>query len=378
MKTTKTIALDWLQVAYNGSAPTFSEQEGAQYKEISDEITVKRSHRYSQEFEHTCEIIYKGEPFAYLESHPKKSAINPALINITVKNHRLYSIGYISMLDDVTTKLGLTYQYVKKIDIAIDQSMKHKKRKLTYLNKLTEAIVTQEVKGVGRARFKPMYDSSFTLEGFHYGSKQSDKFVRGYYKHLELNSSKKQYIQEFWDLNKLNSTLGVERIEMSIKKRELKKYLDFDKKDLYLLESKACLASLFKSAASGFFEFVDRKEYTRKHKKVDRCKKLYTVSYYGFSALLLEKAKAVAIDQLARLKMATKTIFMIAKKTKNKLYSLLAEEIAENINLSEWYEEKRDFWSSELDGWINNQHSNYLTRYEAVEHGEYYQYSIDK
>lgn len=369
MKTNKTIALDWLQCAYSGQLPHFDKNDKNHYRKIGEELYLKQSHRASQNFDQTAELIYFGEPIAFLEYAPNKKTMNSEQVSITMKNNLLYQKGYADTLREVTRELKLSFKYIQKIDIAIDNKINHVNLNNSFIGKLAKAITGGELKSIGQARFSPFYDSNGDLEGFHYGSRKSDKFIRGYYKHKEINESEKQYIAEFWKNSGMDTEKGAYRLEMSIKKNELKKYINVESDNLDWLQDTQILASIFKSTATNFFEFINHSELKRK-KRTNRCKRVFEISYYNLGARLLEKASSVISDQKTRLKMAAKTLFMIGAKTGNTIYEAFAEEISRNIRLDRWFNLNQDNWRAELTGWINNDHVNYMTKYESLSVGQ--------
>lgn len=369
MKTNKTICLDWLQCAFFGQLPHFDLNDKNHYRKINDNLYIKKSNRASRNYSQTAEIIYFGEPVAFVEYAPNKQTMNKELISFQLKNNLLYQKGYVETMTEVAEQLKMTFQYVQKLDVAIDYQLKNKSLKKSFIADLARAIANDEIVSTGKAKFHPFYDTQNNIEGFHYGSRKSDKFLRGYYKHLEINVSNKTYIKDFWTTSGMKTTNGVYRMELSLKKQEIIKYHEIKQNELHLLENTEFLASLFKSAQNGYFEFNTRKE-LKKKKRADRCKKVFVLSFYNLTATLLEKASVVISDQMARIKMAAKTIFMIAQKTNNEIYEKLSRELAFNIGLTRWFDLRRVEWARELDGWINNDRVNYLTKYEPLALGQ--------
>jgi len=369
MKTNKTICLDWLQCAYFGQLPHFEQNDNNHYRKINDNLFIKKSNRASRNYSQTAEIIYFGEPVAFVEYAPNKQTMNKELISIQIKNNLLYQKGYVDTMTEVTDLLKMSFQYVQKLDVAIDYRLKNKNLKKSFIADVARGIANDEIVSTGKAKFHPFYDTNNNIEGFHYGSRKSDKFLRGYYKHLEINESNKTYIRDFWKASGMNTSNGAYRMELSLKKNELIKYHEIKANELDLLENTEFLATLFKSAQNGFFEFTTRKELKSK-KRADRCKKVFSLSFYNLGASLLDKASAVISDQQARIKMAAKCIYMIGEKTGNEIYQKLSRELAFNVGLTRWFDLRRTQWAQELNGWINNDRVNYLTKYEPLALGQ--------
>ena len=347
MKVEQTIAVDWLQFNLSGflhinHAEEFTELGNHRINGKTQSVVAKSWNRGTKHFTYVVDIIIDGEEFCQLEMIPRNDKImQPETMVMRICNPWLYREGYINTFKTLLVALKLKFNHVVKVDIAVDSTKGE-------LFKFVPAFQKGKIKLLGKANFHLMYKGGGnTVEYFRLGSSKSDKFIRGYYKREEIKKTGKQYIIDFWDVNGLDATKKVERLEISFKKKELDKYVDITLDQLELLEDATTLATLFRSGLQKFFQFIRVSEWKRKG-NVSRCKRVFEVTLKNYGAQLLSKLIRTCNTELQRLKQASKTLFWCYMHTSHQAFLVMSKKMAESAEHAIWFRDKYPMWEKEF------------------------------
>lgn len=357
MKNNKTIVIDWLQISLGGGIRW--EGTEATYT-INSQIILEDLKHGSKHFRRMATVVFNGENIGSIQFEPR----NPEIVKsdtviFKAENRILYGKGYITKIMDFIELSNLNYKHITLIDIALD-SEQVGKGVFDFVRQLQQG----KIRYVGRAEYTVKSDSNNNLKYFRMGERVSDKLVRCYYKKSEILQSQKTYITEFWKHNKIDTTKEIERVEISMKKKELYKYHKFKKlDDLLYLENPEFLASLFMSGCKGYFEFVSVQEYFKKKKQANRCQKKSFFNLNDLGGSLLLKMKTKISTEIFRLKQLAKTCYIIAKNTGCEIYAAASWEVAHNIQHEDWYENSKKRWDNEYKLYKKSGRYKFLTKF---------------
>lgn len=364
MKNTKTIAIDWLQLSLRGRINWHGENSICK---VTPDLILEDLKRGSTHFVRSATVILCGEVIGKIDFNPRNSdMIGEDTVIFKAENRILYQTDYVKRIKEFAELTKLSFKHMTKLDIAIDSEQKGKG-----LFKFLDKLSKNQIKIVGQAEHQARRNSNNEMNYFRLGSSSSNKLVRCYYKKQEIEQTQKRYITEFWEYNGLDTTKEIERVEISMKKKEISKYWNptsFD--ELLYLESTTFLSSLFQSGTKKFFEFVRVKEYIKKKRQADRCKKISFFDFKGLGGMLLYKIKAKVTTEIYRLKMFAKTSFIIAKATGSKLYAAASLEAAKNLDLMDWYEHSQSKWNYEFRLFKKSGRYKFLTSYIENQTGQ--------
>lgn len=256
-------------------------------------------YQYSSQFRNKCEVWVKGEKFCTILFVPTSTAVyRPTDVKLEIYNAQLYSGDWLVNLIELENLLGLKLKSVARLDIAIDMlrtvKINRKDGIVNFLDSVNLAVRTRQkrrakLKGRTQVRGIGDLDKEGKYTSFLIGKKGGEAFLRIYNKSLELkaketekenelgemfkewvqnpNSDKSQYIPAFWEVNGLDHTKGVDRLEVSLSAKRVKKIKDFD---LYRLIDPTYLAMIMRTMLEkevlvdgkrgkgfGMFEFVN-------------------------------------------------------------------------------------------------------------------------
>lgn len=350
--------MDWLQLSLSGGIRWQGNED--LYKICSQVILEDLKHG-SKHFKRMATVIFNGENIGSIQFEPRNAAIIESdTVIFKAENRTLYRKHYMNKIMDFIELSKLNFKHVTMLDIALD-SVQIGKGVFDFMRKFQQG----KIRYLGRAKYTTQGNSNGSINYFRLGERVSDKLVRCYYKKAEIIQSQKKYITEFWKNNKLDITKEIERVEISMKKKELYKYHEFKTvDDLLYLENPKFLASLFKSGCKGFFEFVSTKEYAKQKQQADRCKKTSFFNLLGLGGELLDKIKSKVSCEIFRLKQFAKTSYLVAKATGSNLYAAASWEVAHNIDLLEWYEKSKKKWDYEYNLYKKSGRYNFITKFK--------------
>jgi hypothetical protein len=340
----QSLCLDWFSANLKGTINGILEPD-LKYLEIGNFVLVPQDYG-GKFFMHRATVICDGIEFGEIKFTPRSEAImKPDTIIFKANNQVLYEANFLDYFDKFLTDLNLSFSHLSKIDISADGT--------GFIKPLILAD-QGEIEWSGKGDFQPFKKNraiGMEYEGFWLGSKGSDKFARAYYKRRELMRSGKTYIEHFWNQNNLFEkceTTDIERLEFSLKNKELAKWIPRDgwEATKKMLSDKNFIAKLFHSVSKTLYSF--RMKRSDPEENVSRLKKLFQLDFSLWEGVtLLQKIVNIGSKRLRALKTTVKSLYEVGLKTGMKTYKKLSIEIAQNINHFRWYEKKRIVWEAE-------------------------------
>jgi hypothetical protein len=285
-------------------------------------------------FQMVHDVYYNGELLGTLKSNPHNLAIKEVdQCTFKFENAQLYS-DWFAHVETLINGLKMKFDGISKVDIACDG--------FNLLQPCVE-FVRGNIDRVGRSELTPYFRGN-KIEGVHIGSRASDKFVRVYCKSAEIESSKKYYIENFWQ--GLGISGDVERIECSLKSKYLSDRMPVTIDTLRrLCYDTEFLCSLAASAFENLYEFRENSE---TEKNVTRRARLYQIIWQA-STYFIQKVKVVAAAKVRTIQTTMKGAYMMFLRSGSDYYQKIVHEIAHNSDLTAWLGRKVQGWQYEYD-----------------------------
>lgn len=326
-----TAVIDWLEI--NFLFPI--QRESLTHCALSTRVTLEELPRVTRVFSKVYNVLLDGVLIGQLSSEPFSTVIKDRnSCTFKLENHLCYTDSWVDIIKELADELGLQFQSLKKVDVALDGTGVVEPIRLAFEKK---------VRKVGRSSVQPIMNNGRKIDAFHIGKRTSDKFLRGYEKSREIEKSKKYYIRDFWERNGFMAD-KVERLEVSMKGKVVR---DMGFKDdwdsLQDLTDPSYLVGLVRPMLKQSYEFTlwpDGAE------KVTRLERVFTC-IFECSCALLSKAKAIPSKKIRSVQTAIKTLYHVHLQTGRDLYKKIAEEMVENAGFEFWYLKRIPDWITE-------------------------------
>jgi len=307
-----TINADWLEVTLRGTiVPGYVEQAPQELTFADGRIVLKlaRNGRGTQHYKFVYDVHIGNDPdpYATILTAPRPGGVlDDGFNQMRVLNHELYREGWAAKVGEVIRGLDLTLNNVTRLDIAIDGGG---------FFEFFEKFDRGEYDKLGKAKYTIYKGGNRQLEGFDWGGKTSDKHLTCYNKTKRIEKENKAYISDFWKLNGLNIANDVERLELKMRGKGIKKIADPETGelgvDLSRLEDTQYLAGIFQSQCERYFEFT----LPSKDKNVTRRERAHPIDWKAFEGLNMERLPTTkAPNEKWRAKIASAKILEDGKK----------------------------------------------------------------
>ncbi len=278
-----TICVDYLAITLTGFL-FHSSQEGPKALNFGD-IELKRTGGGTRHYENRYQVKVKGEPFAVLLTTPRKGgaleASRPDFSEMKLENHILYREGWEKALQEVIQAIGLQFYHITRLDIALDS--------YSTLN-IFQQHQRGELRKIGRAKYSHHYDSAGRLSGADWGSRSSNKHLTAYRVGARVEIENKAYRAHFWKANGLSDTEAVQRLELKLKAKAVRRIVQADTGEVGAhfdrLNDSAFLAGIMKAHFARWFEF---RIPDPAQKNVSRWKKAEVIDWDAIEAVQMER-----------------------------------------------------------------------------------------
>jgi hypothetical protein len=280
-------------------------------------------------------------------------------LQIQVRNNKLYEQGWLDDLKEITSGIESKFNNFTRLDIAVDGG------KWLQLEQLWR---TKQLYKTGRASVNSHCNNQGVVNGFYIGMSKSKKRLKIYNKSKELDKSNKLYIKRFWKLHGINDDETVERLELTIRNEEMKKYSDID---WQRLDDTKHLASIMKSHMSKFCDF----RLPGTGVNVSRFPKVELIAWDSFTAEMLPKDTTRPTTEIWSAKVTIKKLFEIHLKTQNQLWFDCAYEIAINSDLTDYFSKMQPMWTDNFNTKIGYNREgivsdSWVTRFQSYDVNE--------
>lgn len=237
-------------------------------------------------------VRFKGQDFGYLMTVPRAgsalAAQRPDYNELRVENHILYRENWAADLCAAINLMGLEFYHITRLDIALDG--------YGWLD-IFERYQRQEIRALGRASMTThttKNGSGFhSIDGVDWGKRSSEKHLTAYKVGQRVEIENKGYRAKFWEANGLTDTANVQRLELKLKAKALKRLKTAQGKPitelktlLSELENPAFLAGVMRAHFKSWFEWVIPDE---NQKNTSRLKRVQVIDWNVLEALEIKK-----------------------------------------------------------------------------------------
>ena len=341
----KSASLDWLSINFlqpmsgevsetlcNEIVPKFFKERTTEIIKGNFQITPTGKY-VGRVFKTGFDVYYHGACFASIQSEPFSHFIkSPDSITVKLRNEWLYC-DWLPVVMEFIKTFNLKFDGISRADIALDgfnfmQPLQLANRKL--------------IRVKNRIKVVPFSMGNGAIEGFYLGSRNSDRYLRGYHKNKEIEKSKKTYIREFWKLNGVKDYQfkHMERCEITMKAKELKKFKP-DGLDLNFLQNMndaEFLQSLAKSSMDDLYHFTELPVNAKQN--VSRLKRVCEIVFEGL-AMKLKRTVVRTASKIRCIQMAIKANYQLYLKSKIENFKVVAHELIHECELEDWFKRKK-------------------------------------
>jgi len=302
----KLIFVDNLEVSFKGNIPLWSTST------TPDQYGNKRKYYYNpqcyieyqpfgnKQFQNIADLWIADRKIGELRFSPRKGFIDDELVCFKFENDQLYQQNFYKYVDSIVENLGLRFQHISHLDIAVD-CIKHEM--IRFIHKYQERTrlnVKYSIRHKGKVNRR-----NITSKGdneIYWGDIKSAKYIKIYNKTIEIdqNHNAKSYIPVCWKQNgMIAENEQVERFELTLK-LPYSKSLDYTK-----LGDTDYLASKMETECENFFDF--EQTYTNHKKKHKR--NVTPINFTGFNTVRLPKFKYIPQNTLETEKRTVKNLY---------------------------------------------------------------------
>lgn len=166
---------------------------------------------------------YHGQLMAEVHSGPRSEMLFDANeVQVKADNRTFYDGRWNGVFGCLLDGEGWSYQAISQLDIAADG--------VGFLEPFTR-YVHDEIETSCRAKLRFGKPQNGKVDELILGSRKGGKYARCYYKREELAVSGKTYIDEYWRANGIAPEVRVDRLEVSMKGTEIRRYFGGDNAD---------------------------------------------------------------------------------------------------------------------------------------------------
>lgn len=204
-------------------------------------------------YENSYDVLEGGIKVATFNCSPRSNKIMKAeASHLEIENSLLYTNFWLSVVEDITSSIGLQIKSYSRLDLAIDG--------LNYIPEFLNIYARQAPQQkifhcLGRAKWNSLVldHAALKYKAFKIGSNTSEKQITVYNKTKELEQSNKNYIRHYWEKNGIATDGEVWRVEMRLKGKEINliKHLSIQQ-----LNNSKMMEQVFYNKAKKFFEFT--------------------------------------------------------------------------------------------------------------------------
>jgi len=307
------INIDWLQLFckcenFSNSALKFG------YSAILQEYQ-------SRHFKEIWFIYLNDEKIGELQNKPHSNIINSGNCVLKIENKCLYQLHLKSWVTTLLEVLKLEFVSISRIDISCDFNEFENNYQC---EQLIHDFVSGRICKHGKNKFKLQgsHTNILNYDYIKFGSNTSEITYYLYNKSKELAEMKnKPWIVDTWNLNNIDTTRDVWRLEFSIKKLS-KSVVDvdtgevIDNKSLEILEpEKYC--NVFKFIISKYWKFSRADHYNRLVDK-DKCPKIKYFDFINNSCKLLRISEKKSSNRMD--KVFLKKLLSLDEETKGNVF----------------------------------------------------------
>lgn len=258
------VPLDWLTCTFAVPMSGLRPFNGDQV-ELPGDLTLHRHYGRTKVFNRIDELkMSNGRRVGIVASDPHSNvSFRPEHVQLKLDNGALYDQAWVDLLTELVECQGWEPFRVDQLDIAADGYD---------MMQPFHAYRDGRVIYGGRAELV-LRDANNALKAAEIGNRGGNKFARCYNKSRELKITRKAYVRSYWRKLGLPDLDTVQRLEVSVKGRELRRYVPQERTDTYTflqsLTDPHRRAELYQSMMWTLVRFKARDGATRRSRSED-------------------------------------------------------------------------------------------------------------
>ena len=238
IKNKQVINIDYLELSFNGIIPTTSTNQSIN---LNNKCYIELIKKLDSNFYNVGEIFIENRFVGIIKFNPRNGFLDENVIHFKLENSLLYHSNFTDYIEYL--KSLFTYQYIIRIDVALDIVRSNILRRLNTIYKSRKTFLK------GKSN-ETLITNQKQLLQYILGSNKSQKSLKVYNKSKELQTSGKNYIQHFWKINGIDyQNNEVERIELTLRTNH-SKHIDYTQ-----LNNSDYLSSILTTHFKNYFEF---------------------------------------------------------------------------------------------------------------------------
>jgi hypothetical protein len=260
-------------------------------------------------------------------------------IMVKLDNSTLYDYTWADVVQYLRDIVGLQYVSTSRLDLAADG--------YDFLAPFGDAA-RGDVSYGGRADFVVRW-SNGRVKAAELGTRSANKFARIYGKSKELLLSGKIYIAHYWQQHGAEPGADVDRCEIAVKGREVRRYFPDERRAEFLdyLTCPRYRARVYDSLAATFIRFRTGQCGERSRDRDDLLSWDWSAITEGEPVERRPRARRVQDIGLNALKAHVRLAYMIHVATDSARHLSCAQEVAEACGLGAWMRTKTPLWRRE-------------------------------
>lgn len=340
------LPIDWLDVTLDVPRGNRQERPWGQDEAVhlDGRLVLVRQPGRSKAFDRLDALVdvRTERTLALVRSCPHSAAIMPMnRVQVKMANDALYNYTWAETLAHLQDGLNWSYRSVTRLDLAADGH--------GFLKPFHDAARGHVSYG-GRADFVVRF-SGGQVKAAELGTKSGNKFGRIYGKSKELRLSGKLYIADYWADQGCEDADNVDRCEVAIKGREVRRYYPEERTRAFLdgLTCPRYRARVFASVAQTFVRFRTGEQGDRSRDREDLLTWDWSRIAQGEAVDRRPRARRIQDFGVNALKAHVRLTFMMHVATGSPRYLATAQEVAEASNLATWMRGRQHLWKRQAE-----------------------------
>ncbi len=255
------LTIDWLQ--FTCSSKT-SIHEFFNHKKIPNDYMLEKVKNFTNPNYHKkYNVFYHNHKICEIYCHPTQTGNIPNKTSIKIENSILYKSNLLKICNNLLKVFELEFIRISRLDIALDGP--DILNIIDLCNKYSKSPTIQTNNSYLKIIPTQFTKSKHKFEGWKIGNEKSGIMAVVYDKTKELLKSKKEYINDYWELNNLDYSQNVGRFEIRLYNKKLHKY---NINNLSMLLDSSFISNIFHDEVKDWLVF-----YRVKKKDMLECKK---------------------------------------------------------------------------------------------------------
>lgn len=342
------ITLDWFEINLKG------------YPKLNSKIfNFELQENETRHMKYLYKVFYDSTLIGEFSTCSKNSFLSPDTSFFKFENYVLYTFDIDTLkffIDNLLFETCTKFNNFVRVDLALDTNS-------VFVNEFIELFKNNKIHDKGRIQDFNFHFHQKKINGknlinqINFGSKFSSKYAKLYNKSLELETSNKLYIKDYFN-NNFGTDKNIWRLEFTLKSKFFKDLEYFNWKDIFHIKKQVNLIKLCKK---NFFEFV----YTSSKKRNDSKDEYKLIDF----DLLISSKKRITKRKILKVKTKSKISQMLTARAFFKEYIFSTQDnnyLIPFLNVLQRYDLFNDV-KKRLKYWIPELMNDLIEKYDFDE-----------